>query len=63
MEWSTTTTASVGISSAVSDMVHTSKHSPQKHQLLPSSRVLRTLRIVGYGLIQNEEGEADWLDG
>lgn len=55
--------ASVGISSVVSDMVHTSKHSPQKHDLLASSHVLRTLRIVGYGLIQNAEGEEDWLDG
>lgn len=57
------TMADVGISSVVSDMGHTNKYSPQKHELLPSSQVLRTLRIVGYGLIQNAEGEENWLEG
>lgn len=55
--------ANVGISSVVSDMGHTNEYSPQKHKLLPSRQVLRTLRIVDYGLIQNAEGEENWLDG
>lgn len=53
--------ANVYISSAVSDMVHINKYNPHKYQLLPSSQVLRTLRIVGYGLIQNAEGNAGEL--
>lgn len=57
--------ANVYISSVVSDMVHINKYNPQKYQLLPNSQVLRTVRIVGYGLIQNAESEArelaQWL--